>query len=56
MQGIAPGSYKLFAWEAVDINQVMYDPDFVTSFLAQAQSVEISEGSKGSVQLKLITQ
>lgn len=56
MQGIAPGSYKLFAWEDVDTNQVMYDPDFLKPFDAQAQSIEISEGSKESVQLKLIKQ
>ena len=56
MQGIAPGSYKLFAWEAVDINELMYNPDFLKPFDSQAQSVEISEGSKESVQLKLIKQ
>ena len=56
MQGIAPGSYKLFAWEAVDINELMYNPDFLKPFGSQAQSIEISEGSKESVQLKLIKQ
>jgi carboxypeptidase family protein len=56
MQGIAPGSYKLFAWEDADPNQVMYDPDFLKPFNAQAQSVEIAEGSQKSVQLALIKQ
>src|ERR1022692_3509397 len=56
MQGIAPGSYKLFAWEAVDINELMYNPDFLKPHDSQAQSIEISEGSKESVQLKLIKQ
>jgi protocatechuate 3,4-dioxygenase beta subunit len=56
MQGIAPGSYKLFAWEAVDINELMYDPDFLKPFDSQAQSIEISESSRKSVQLKLIKQ
>src|ERR1039458_797282 len=56
MQGIAPGSYKLFAWEDVDINEVMYNPDFLKPLDSQAQSIEISEGSKESVQLKLIKQ
>jgi hypothetical protein len=36
MQGIAPGSYKLFAWEAVDINELMYNPDFLKPFDSQA--------------------
>jgi hypothetical protein len=56
MQGIAPGSYKLFAWEDADPNQVMYDPDFLKPFDSQAQSVEIAEGSRKSVQLTLIKQ
>ena len=56
MAGIAPGSYKLFAWEDADPNQVMYDPDFLKPFDSQAQSIEISEGSRKSVQLKLIKQ
>jgi protocatechuate 3,4-dioxygenase beta subunit len=56
LQGIAPGSYKLFAWQEVDPNQVMYDPDFLKPFDAQAQSVEISEGGQKSVQLTLIKQ
>jgi len=54
MQGIAPGSYKLFAWEDVDINEVMYNPDFVRPFDSQGKSVGISEGSKESMQLILI--
>src|ERR1017187_3792473 len=56
MAGIAPGSYKLFAWEDADPNQVMYDPDFLKPFDSQAQSIEIAEGSKQSVPLKLIKQ
>ena len=51
MQAIAPGSYKLFAWEDADPSQVMYDPDFLKPFDAQGESVEIAEGSRKSVQL-----
>jgi len=39
-----------------DPNQVMFDPDFLKPFDAQAQSVEIAEGSQKSVQLTLIKQ
>ena len=28
IRGIAPGSYKLYAWDKVDANAVMYDPEF----------------------------
>jgi protocatechuate 3,4-dioxygenase beta subunit len=56
MQGIAPGSYKLFAWEDADPNQVMFDPDFLKPFDSAGKSIEISEGSKEAVQLTLIKQ
>ncbi len=52
--GIAPGSYKLYAIDAADLNQVMYDPDFLKPFASQAESVEISESSGKSVQLTLL--
>lgn len=54
MRGIAPGDYKLFAWEDADPNEVMFNPDFLKPFDSQAKSVEISEGGKESVQLTLI--
>jgi hypothetical protein len=56
MQGIAPGSYKLFAWEDADPNQVLYDPDFLRPFDSQGKSIEVSEGGKQSVPLSLIKQ
>lgn len=52
--GIAPGSYKLYAFDDADPNQVMYDPDFLKPFASQAESVEISQGSGKSVQLTLL--
>lgn len=51
MQGIAPGSYKLFAWESVDFDRVMYDPDFLRPYDSSGQSVEVAEGSKQNVQV-----
>ncbi|HLY20780.1 MAG TPA: carboxypeptidase regulatory-like domain-containing protein [Bryobacteraceae bacterium] len=54
IQAIAPGTYKLFAFEDADPNQVMYDPDFLRPFESQGQSIEIAEGGKESVQLKII--
>jgi len=55
MRAIAPGSYKLYAFDDdADTNQVMYDPDFVKPFASRAESVEISEGSHKNLQLNLI--
>jgi hypothetical protein len=34
ISGIAPGSYKIFAWEKVDVAAVMYDPEFLVPMQA----------------------
>jgi protocatechuate 3,4-dioxygenase beta subunit len=53
--GIAPGSYRLFAWEqGTDFNAVRYDPDYVKPFEGSGQSVQVSDGGKESVSLKVI--
>jgi hypothetical protein len=52
--GVAPGSYRLYAWEEVDQNAVRYDPDFVRPFESLAKSLQIAEGARESVSLKRI--
>ncbi len=52
--GIAPGSYRLYAWQAVDYNAVRYDPDFVKPYEALGRSLEIVEGARESVSLQQI--
>jgi len=54
--GIAPGSYRLFAWADVDPCEVMNDPDLLLPFNSQGKDIEILEGAKESVQLKPIKQ
>ena len=51
---IAPGKYKLFAWEAVDTNAAMFDPEFRKPFESKGQTVEVEERQKATVQLQLI--
>jgi hypothetical protein len=51
---VAPGSYRLYAWDQVDFNAVRYDPDYIKPFENQGQSVQISEGDKQTVTLKRI--
>ena len=51
--GIAPGTYKLLAWDNVDRNAVMYDPDFLAPYESAAQTVEIAANEKKDVDLKL---
>jgi hypothetical protein len=37
INGIAPGTYKLLAWDKVDNNAVMYDPDFLRPYESAAK-------------------
>ena len=53
ISGIAPGSYKLLAWDKVDNNAVMYDPEFLRPYESYAQTVEVLPGSKKALDLKL---
>jgi hypothetical protein len=56
LTGIAPGSYRLFAWESgrVDLNEIRYDPSFLTPYESQGQEVQISENAQENVTLKVV--
>ena len=54
IRGIAPGKYKVFAWDEVNPDAVLYDPEFMQPFDSMGKSIEISEQGKETVQLKLI--
>jgi hypothetical protein len=53
VKGIAPGDYKLFAWEEVEAG-AYEDPDFLKTFEKLGESFSIHEGSKENAQLKVI--
>jgi hypothetical protein len=53
MRGISPGDYRVFAWEAIE-QFAYYDPDFMRLFEARGKGVHISEGSKQSVEVRII--
>jgi len=53
IKGIAPGDYKLFAWEDVETG-AYEDPDFLKTFEALGESFTIRAGSHESRELKLI--
>lgn len=50
---MAPGDYKVFAWESMDY-EVMQLPEFRKAFESRAASVTISPGGNASVQVKVI--
>lgn len=53
IRGIAPGSYKVLAWDKVNNNAVMYDPEFLRPYESNAQIVEVLPNGKKSIDLKL---
>jgi hypothetical protein len=55
IRAIAPGSYRLWAWDKVDPNAVMFDPDFLTPYKAAAVPVEIKPGEKKPADLAITT-
>lgn len=55
LEGIAPGSYKVFSWENIE-NEEYKDPDFMKQYEDQGQSVEVKQNSQQSVQLQVIPQ
>lgn len=52
---VAPGLYKLFAWEDADVNAALYDAEFRKPFEGKGQSVDVAEKQKTTVQLKVIS-
>jgi hypothetical protein len=52
--GIPPGSYRLLAWKVgvADGKTVLYDPDYLKPYEAQARIVQIAPSSRETVQLR----
>lgn len=53
-RGLAPGAYRVMAWESVEPYRVLYDAEFASRFAAQATSLELSEGEHKNVELVAI--
>ncbi|HYR92403.1 MAG TPA: carboxypeptidase-like regulatory domain-containing protein [Terriglobia bacterium] len=53
LTGIAPGNYKLFAWEALE-QYAYYDPKVVESFAQQGTPVHVTETTTANVQVRMI--
>ena len=53
MEGVAPGDYKVFAWEAME-QFAYYDPGFLRRYEQRGQPVKASESSSQTVQVRLI--
>lgn len=55
MRDVAPGDYKLFAWEALD-NFGYFEPDFLRKYETQGKAVRVEEGARLNVDTKVIPQ
>jgi Carboxypeptidase regulatory-like domain len=53
LKNIEPGEYKLFAWEDLEEGEYM-DPEFLKPVEQRGYPIQIREGSRESVELKLI--
>jgi hypothetical protein len=56
VQGIAPGDYKIFAFESRTENFVAFDQDWIRSYEPKGLAVHAQKGSKESVNVGLITE
>jgi protocatechuate 3,4-dioxygenase beta subunit len=52
--GIAPGTYRVIAWDNVDLEAARYDPEFLKNYEGLAQTVQVSEGAREAATLKLV--
>jgi len=53
IRGIAPGNYRIYAWESIDRFRY-FDSEFVRQFEGSGKIVRIEEGTRGTVDLDLI--
>lgn len=53
LTGLAPGEYKLFAWEEIETGAYQ-DPEFLRPYEKRGESLHVGEVGHASVQLKLI--
>lgn len=53
LRGIPPGSYKIFAWEAIDPGAYQ-DPDFLKTYEDEGKTLLLGPGEQNSQDLKLI--
>jgi hypothetical protein len=50
---IAPGDYRVFAWEWLEVYSY-FDPEFLKPFEASGNPIHISESSKQTIEVNLI--
>ena len=54
LAGIAPGDYRLFAWEALE-PYAWFDPDVLRPFESMGQPIHVAESSAQSIDVRMIS-
>jgi Carboxypeptidase regulatory-like domain len=52
-RGVAPGDYKIFAWEGIESN-AFFDPEVLRQYEQQGKAVRVAEGAKLTAEVKMI--
>ena len=52
-RGVAPGNYKIFAWEGIEANSY-FDPEVLRQYEPQGKAVRVAEGAKLTAEVKMI--
>jgi hypothetical protein len=52
-KGVAPGEYRVYAWEEAEYGSWM-DPDFLKPVESRGEAVSVSESGRQAVQVNLI--
>jgi hypothetical protein len=55
LRGIPPGTYKLIAFDEVNPDELINDPDLLKTYEHRGQTVLVTEGGQYNLTLKLIT-
>ncbi len=53
LKGVAPGDYKLLAWEDIEPD-IWQDPEFLKKYESKAEVLSLKEGDRKTVQFKVI--
>ena len=54
LHGVSPGTYKLIAFESIDLNEEIHQPDFLSSLANQGQNITVDESGFYIVAVKTI--
>ena len=52
-KSVAPGDYRVYAWEDVEYSAWM-DPDFMKPLESRGEAVSVTEGGRQAIQVNLI--